>query len=260
MTTYTQAFNGLVEVVNSAKKAGRRLDVLEAGGGSLSHLPLPPDVDVTVVDISPEQLERNQYAKTKVLADLHEVELPRDRYDLVVCWDVLEHLENPAVVAEKLLASTKPGGFLVIAAPNQNSLTGLITKFTPHWFHVAVYRHLFDSPNAGKPGYAPFPTFMRSSMAPRRLRGLLESRGGRIVYSSLYEAGRAAYVREKSPMAGSLYFGVLAATRLLSLGRAHLELSDFFLVATKGDGDQGAGRRRSPAANTDAPPESAVAR
>jgi len=33
-----------------------------------------------------------------------------------------------------------------------------VTRVTPHWFHVFFYRHVMGMKNAGKPGYAPYPT------------------------------------------------------------------------------------------------------
>jgi len=39
-------------------------------------------------------------------------------FDLVICGDVLEHLQNPWAVKDKLLHWLKPGGFLLASIPN----------------------------------------------------------------------------------------------------------------------------------------------
>src|SRR5579875_3257261 len=88
--------------------------VLEAGGGSLTALGALNGAEFTVIDISPEQLERNSYAKTRLLGDLQVFDAYPDRYDVIVCRDVLEHLEAPEQAIDRLLAALAPGGLLVI--------------------------------------------------------------------------------------------------------------------------------------------------
>ena len=48
---------------------------------------------------------------------------------------------------------------ILIGAPNPKSLSGVVTKYSPHWFHVWFYRHVRGDKNAGLPGQAPFPTY-----------------------------------------------------------------------------------------------------
>lgn len=220
-----------------ARQFGNRrgISVLEAGGGSLSRVDLDDDAVVTVIDISREQLERNTYAAHKILGDLHTEKLPARGYDLIICWDVLEHLDDPALVFANFLNAIKPGGLIVVAAPNPNSLSGMITKFTPHWFHVLVLRHLFKLTMAGQPGYPPFPTFMRYSMYPEQLRRVAISESGDATALIYYESSRRAALRRKSPFVGRLYDLAIAACRVASFGRIRLELSDYiFLVSPTG--------------------------
>jgi len=44
-------------------------------------------------------------------------ELPRHRWDVLVCFDVLEHLQRPAGAARALIAGLKDGGGAAIVAP-----------------------------------------------------------------------------------------------------------------------------------------------
>jgi len=56
--------------------AGRPLDVLEAGGGSATALAtLPRSLRFVTIDISADQLARNNYAAEKIHADLEDVDL-----------------------------------------------------------------------------------------------------------------------------------------------------------------------------------------
>ena len=50
--------------------------------------------------------------------------------------------------------SLKQGGLILIGAPNPKSLSGVVTKYSPHWFHVWFYRHVRGDKNAGLPGEA----------------------------------------------------------------------------------------------------------
>jgi 2-polyprenyl-3-methyl-5-hydroxy-6-metoxy-1,4-benzoquinol methylase len=207
--------------------------VLEAGGGALSHLAVPARSHITVIDISQEQLDRNHYAHEKVLGDLHTHEFPRESFDIIVCWNVLEHLENPKRVLEAFVRWLSPGGVIVIAAPNPLSLTGLITKFTPHSFHVWVLKNVLGAPAAGQPGKGPFPTYMDKSMYPSALAAMFQSYGLKLVHLRRYASARLHHLRAERPLVGNAYLGALRGIKVATLGRWQPEHSDFHLIAQK---------------------------
>jgi hypothetical protein len=80
-----------------------RIRIYEAGGGSASSLPsgLLSNSDVTVVDIEQGQLERNGYASTKLLEDIQTQTFPTASFELVVCYNVIEHLDAPDKAIEQ---------------------------------------------------------------------------------------------------------------------------------------------------------------
>lgn len=210
----------------------RPLRVLEAGGGSLSHVTFRSPADVTVVDKSPEQLELNQVATRKILGDLHTVEL-EDKYDCVVCWDVIEHLDNPSVVMRKLFEAVTPGGLVILAAPNRTSLPGAITTYTPHWFHLAVMRYVFKNKNAGKPGYPPFQAVHHRDIAPTRIEMLANELGMDVMMFQLYEETlRRNALRKKSPLASAGYGLTMKVGEALL--RRPLNASDMIVVLQRG--------------------------
>ena len=51
----------------------------------------------------------------------------------------------------------RPGGRAVLALPNILSLKGLVTRFTPWWFHVWVYRRVLGDASVGTDGIRPVP-------------------------------------------------------------------------------------------------------
>ena len=79
-----------------------------------------------MLDNSPEQLARNTYASETILGDLQDPKAFKGSYDLIVCWDVLEHLEKPRAAVENMIASLNDRGLLLIACPNLYSIKGLL--------------------------------------------------------------------------------------------------------------------------------------
>jgi SAM-dependent methyltransferase len=134
--------------------------VLEVGCGSNSQLKFTKSDQVTGIDISKDQLERNSFLKNKILGDIQSYDFESKKYDLVICWDVLEHLKKPKLAILNMLSVLNHNGILVIKVPNLLSFKGLFTKFTPHFIHVFYYRKILGRPLAGTEDRAPFPTFL----------------------------------------------------------------------------------------------------
>jgi len=57
-------------------------------------------------------------------------------YDLVICWEVIEHVRNPAAVLQKLYNALKPQGILVVTTPNRLGLSHLLLAKDPRHIHV----------------------------------------------------------------------------------------------------------------------------
>jgi 2-polyprenyl-3-methyl-5-hydroxy-6-metoxy-1,4-benzoquinol methylase len=60
-------------------------------------------------------------------------------FDAVVLWHVLEHVPDPVAAIRRARQILKPGGLLVIAVPNFESLQARSSG--RHWFHLDVPRH-----------------------------------------------------------------------------------------------------------------------
>src|SRR5271165_3896175 len=89
---------------------GQGILALEAGCGSMSHFRLPSKTRLVGIDISERQLANHGRLDEKVLGDLQSYDWSTARFDLVVCWDVLEHLPDPVAAMERMFAATRPGG------------------------------------------------------------------------------------------------------------------------------------------------------
>src|ERR1039458_7562888 len=71
--------------------------IYEAGGGSASWAPpaIRSGSHTTVVDIDETQLKNNDYADVKIMGDIQTQEFPSGTFDLVICYNVIEHLDAP---------------------------------------------------------------------------------------------------------------------------------------------------------------------
>jgi SAM-dependent methyltransferase len=190
------------------------IEVLEAGCGSATHVRLPKHFRVTGIDISAAQLDRNETLHVKVLGDIQTHPLATNRYDLVICWNVMEHLRKPLLALQNMAQATRRGGTIVLALPNVMSVEGLLTKITPHWFHVWYYRHVLGNPCAGRNGVGPFPTPMRLSISPRGLLKWARAMGLRVDYMSVYDGGRL----KERPTLRALFTTLAWTIQVMSFG------------------------------------------
>jgi SAM-dependent methyltransferase len=208
--------------------------VLDAGCGSAVHVRLPQSAHLTGIDISQRQLDRNTRLHEKILGDLQTHDLPPETFDAVVCWDVLEHLEHPDAALEHLFVSLKPNGILILACPDPRSIKGLLTRFTPHSFHVWSYRHLRRSKRAGTQDYGPFPTVMSPRITPQAVRTLAEARGLVVEFQAAFSGSRFSRNRAIPVQATELAVEILALVlRVVTLGQYRGEMSESRLVLRK---------------------------
>ena len=210
--------------------ARKPIRIYEAGGGSLSYLPvaLLETADVTVVDIDDAQLQKNSYAKTKIRGDIQVKEFRPDSFDLVVCNYVIEHIDRPDQAITRFLSALKPGGLLFIAAPNPRSFTGFVTKYTPHWFHVLYYRLLLGSKNAGRSGNPPFRIVYHPLASPPELIAFCKRQGARVVYFRQFESVQLGNLRQRHPAMARILNALLRGVEIVS--RRNIRCGDFHIV------------------------------
>lgn len=211
----------------------RAISLLEAGGGSSSRLSLDRPLEITTIDISPEQIERNDYAQNKIVGDLEVYDYGDQSFDASICYNVIEHLSRPEMAITRIAEATRPGGLLIVAAPDCRSLKGLITKFSPHWFHVLFYRIVMRNKDAGKPGHAPFPTFLRPICTASELSEFLRGRGFETEYSGGFVANQILRLRQRLYPGYLIYLALSGLVRAATGGRYGGKRTDFFLVARK---------------------------
>jgi 2-polyprenyl-6-hydroxyphenyl methylase/3-demethylubiquinone-9 3-methyltransferase len=112
-------------VLNSINCDDHGLDV--GTGGGLVPLTLAAqkinieglDSEQALIDIArKEAIDRN----LSILYHCHPVETftPIAQYDFITCFEMLEHVDNPKLVCERLVSWLKPGGWLFISTINRS--------------------------------------------------------------------------------------------------------------------------------------------
>lgn len=217
-----------------ASRPGAR--VLEAGCGARSHLTYPTRTRIVGVDLLRSQLERYEGSGVLAQGDVTALSVADASVDIVVCWDVLEHLLAPERAIAEIARVLRPDGLAVLALPNILSLKGLATRATPWWFHVWVYRTLLGNASVGTDESDQFPTAFRFSLRPAGLARMAAAFGLRVESLELYEGPVPRHLRRRFRLADIALGALGLASRIVTLGRYDTTLSDMVVVLTKSPG------------------------
>lgn len=200
------------------------LAILDIGAGRRSVL-LVEGARLVGVDPSATELALNADLDERIVSPIEDVELAAGTFDVAVIWDVLEHLDRPAVALSKASRALTDGGAIVISAPDPLSLKGLTTKVTPLSFHRLMYRWLFPSVER-----APSPTPMRFWMRPAGVRAWARRYGFEVVYFRRREAKIQQRAREKMRLLGWQWWIVRTLFRVATLGLGSAATTDYTMV------------------------------
>jgi len=223
----------LQDVVDRALRDRDTITVLDAGCGAATNLSLPPRAHLVGIDMSSRQLERHAMLDEKIIGDVQTHSFPAGSFDVVIAWQVLEHLPFPELALARFRDALKDEGLLVLSLPNVLSVKGLVTKFTPHSFHVWAYRRLFGMNEAGIDDNAPFPTFLRLSIRPSRIVRFAEDNGFAVEYLHSFEWHVQTELRQRLHLVGPAWWLVRTLVSALTFGRVDAELTDFNIVLRK---------------------------
>jgi SAM-dependent methyltransferase len=212
------------------EKHGGRINVLEAGCGSLANFRLGNAAHIVGIDVSAAALARNAVLHERIQADLHTYDLGDSEYDLIVCWNVLEHLAEPARVLRSFFRAVRPGGLLLLAFPNIFSLKALVAKCSPLPTHRLLHRLAHGQKAGTVPGYEICPTYLRSSIAPRSILTLAVRHGLDMQSLSYYESGMQLKLRQRLALVGWPWKFLDLIVRSLSLGLISLAATDCVLA------------------------------
>ena len=164
---------------------------LGAGAGIVPEMNFKDRVQrVCGVDPDPRVVD-NPYLDEGRVGFGEKIPYEDETFDLVVCDNVLEHLDRPSEVFNEVRRVLKPGGRFVAKTPNFWHYVALGATLTPHSFHQR-----FNAAR-GRRGEDTFPTRYRANTR-RDLRRLARETEMELVSCSMIE-GRPEYLRRWWP-------------------------------------------------------------
>jgi len=130
--------NAVLRAIGDFRISGSAIDFGAGTGALLAHLAaLGCFDDLTGVDY----LERPQGMAAHIswlAKDLNEWQPDIEPVDLVVCSEVIEHLENPRHVVRTIKRLLRPGGTLVLTMPNNESIRSILSLL--YYGHFVAFR------------------------------------------------------------------------------------------------------------------------
>jgi len=122
-----------VKIIHKYKASGKLLDVGCGPGFFLAYA--ERYYDVHGIDISEYAIRKAKQRINQVklsVGDATDLDYKNDYFDIVTCFDLLEHLPNPALALQEFRRILKNGGVLIIRVPNTSSLGARRKK--EEWF------------------------------------------------------------------------------------------------------------------------------
>lgn len=162
------------DVISHFKQGGDILDIGCSSGGFLSTLK-GSSWRLHGIEIAPQMAERarlNTGAEVFV-GDALNAPFKIKSFDVITCFDVLEHVYQPKILLEAAMRWLKPGGIFYTTLPNIDSWEA--RTFGSYWYALELPRHLFH-------------------FSPRSLTHTFESVG----FRKAYVKTRASYVESST--------------------------------------------------------------
>lgn len=207
------------EMTNTLLNAKSQIKLLEAGCGSSTHIKFNPKLYAVGIDISKDQLAKNDIVQEKILGDIQDYPLPQNEFDVAICWMVLEHLPRPRHAMRNIFKSVKPQGLVIFGIPNLYSIKGIVTKFTPFWFHELFYKIMnYQSCH--------FPTYLRFAIVPKNILKFAEDNGFSVRLCKLVEGGVVRKVRSRFWIMDLAFSATDKVVRSISFGKLQSPLLD----------------------------------
>ncbi len=209
------------------------LIILEAGCGQKWSLNLAGiKYKLIGVDLDEEALKIRVNDKKDldeaIVADLQNFDIGNRKVDVVYNSFVLEHAENAELMLENFNNILKPEGLLILKLPDRNTVFGFITRLSPFWFHVFFKKYIQGYKNAGKPGFAPYPTYYNNIVSRVGIWGFCKSHG----FIINEEFGQCSYLRQKNIRTKLVKFGAIIIN-IISFGKLPWKYDNLIFVLKK---------------------------
>jgi 2-polyprenyl-3-methyl-5-hydroxy-6-metoxy-1,4-benzoquinol methylase len=124
------------------KQSGALLDLGCSSGSFLASLP-SNSWALYGIEMSADVAKRAEAGSGAqvFVGDILDAPFPPESFDVITCFDVLEHLYEPRKVMAKVTEWLKPGGVFYVYVPNIDSAEARV--FRSYWCGLELPRHLF---------------------------------------------------------------------------------------------------------------------
>lgn len=106
-------------------------EVLDVGCGSQTKILNANNLVITGCDLDDEALKHNKHIQDYKVCSAEELPFEESKFQMVMSFDVLEHIEAPEQFTQRAYDVLKPGGYFIGITPNLNSLYGRIVAQAP---------------------------------------------------------------------------------------------------------------------------------
>lgn len=115
----------IVDLLSQVGMSEARTLVVGCGLGEDTEVVRPPIVATDLSTVALVKARQEYPEHTYLVADGHRLPFASDSFDIIICSEVIEHVENPHRMLAEFQTVLKEGGALVITTPNWLSLYGL---------------------------------------------------------------------------------------------------------------------------------------
>lgn len=154
---YTEAYNRLISAggkfspqrwrdrkatLTQYKQSGTLLD-LGCSSGSWLEFIKADGWKLYGVEMSPQEAQTAEVRTGATIFNgtVIEADFTSETFDVITCFDVLEHLYQPREIMQRVARWLKPGGIFYVLVPNIESAEGRV--FGSYWHGLELPRHLF---------------------------------------------------------------------------------------------------------------------
>jgi SAM-dependent methyltransferase len=130
------------EAINQYRQSGALLD-LGCSSGAFLEFMRGASWKLYGIEMS-DDCARTAEAKSGArlfVGNILDAPFPTESFDVITCFDVLEHLYEPRQVMMKVADWLKPGGIFYVLVPNVDSAEARV--FGSYWHGLELPRHLF---------------------------------------------------------------------------------------------------------------------
>jgi 2-polyprenyl-3-methyl-5-hydroxy-6-metoxy-1,4-benzoquinol methylase len=169
--TYSPKIKHIYRAANVATERYKRLEIhlagkkkvleIGSGGGEFSYLLTKKGFDVSAIEPNEGygNYSKEQYGLNVQIGFAQNLEFAVETFDFITMSHVLEHVDNPTTMLEKLRTWLKPNGILALEVPNVEAVCQS-PKSTFHTAHLFNFNQATLALLAEKTGYSVIESFL----------------------------------------------------------------------------------------------------